>query len=299
MRLLLKSLLTFFFAITTIFFALRLTPGDPVERLLGPEAKVEEIERVRSDFGLDQSLPKQYVEFTKGIITFDLGKSYVKRKPVVTLIQEHLSPTLVLAILSIILATPIGVLIGVISAVNKSRLPDTSIRIVTLTLLSFPIFSLAPMLVLVFSIWLGIFPVSQWLSYKHMVIPVITLVLPLSSVIVRVMRNKYLEEESQLWVLVLNAKGLSNTSIIYRLVKICMPTILNVVAIQLSVVLAGTVITETIFDIPGLGSLLFEAINNRDYPLVQGVIGYSTVIYMLVYVVVDYLNEKLDPRISR
>lgn len=298
MKLFLKSLLTLFFAITTIFFALRLTPGDPVERLLGPEAKVEEVEKVRADFGLDKSIPAQYIDFAEGILTFDLGKSYVKKKPVVNLIQEHLSPTLVLALISIILATPIGVIVGVVAAVKKSKLPDTSIRVLTLTLLSFPIFSLAPMLVLVFSIWLGIFPVSQWLSYKHMVIPVVTLVLPLSSVIVRVMRNKYLEEESQLWVLVLNAKGLSSRAVIYRLIKICMPTILNVVAIQLSVVLAGTVITETIFDIPGLGSLLFEAINNRDYPLVQGVIAYSTVIYMLVYVMVDYVNEKLDPRIA-
>lgn len=298
MKLILKSLMTLFFAITTIFFALRLTPGDPVERLLGPEAQVEEIQKYRAELGLDKSLVAQYIDFAQGIISFDLGKSFFKKKEVVKLIQEHLSPTVLLALVSIILAAPLGVLIGVVSAVFKSRIPDTTIRLVSLTLLSFPIFSLAPMLVLVFSIWLGIFPVSQWLSVKHMIIPVVTLVLPLSSVIVRVMRNKYLEEESQLWVLVLNAKGLSNMAVITRLVKICMPTILNVVAIQLSVVLAGTVITETIFDIPGLGSLLFEAINNRDYPLVQGIIAYSTVIYMLVYVIVDYLNEKLDPRIG-
>ncbi|POB12437.1 MULTISPECIES: ABC transporter permease [Pseudomonadati] len=298
MKLFLKSFLTLFFAITTIFFALRLTPGDPVERLLGPEAKVEEIQKYRAELGLDKGLVEQYVDFAKGIITLDLGKSFFKKDPVVKLIKDNLPPTVILALVSILISTPIGIGIGVISAIKKSQLPDTAIRVVTLTLLSFPIFSLAPLLVLVFSIKLGIFPVSQWTSIKHMIIPVTTLVLPLSSVIVRVMRNKYLEEESQLWVLVLNAKGLSNSAIVYRLVKICMPTILNVVAIQLSVVLAGTVITETIFDIPGLGSLLFEAINNRDYPLVQGIIAYSTVIYMLVYVLVDYLNEKIDPRIG-
>ncbi|MFG1484175.1 ABC transporter permease [Halobacteriovorax sp. HFRX-2_2] len=298
MKLFLKSFFTLFFAITTIFFALRLTPGDPVERLLGPEAKVEEIQKYRAELGLDKGLVEQYVDFAKGIITLDLGKSFFKKESVVTLIKQNLPPTLVLALISILISTPIGIGIGVISAIKKSQLPDTAIRVITLTLLSFPIFSLAPLLVLVFSIKLGIFPVSQWESFMHMVIPVTTLVLPLSSVIVRVMRNKYLEEESQLWVLVLNAKGLSNSAIVYRLVKICMPTILNVVAIQLSVVLAGTVITETIFDIPGLGSLLFEAINNRDYPLVQGIIAYSTVIYMLVYVLVDYLNEKIDPRIG-
>lgn len=299
MKLILKSFLTLFFAITTIFFALRLTPGDPVERLLGPEAKVEEIQKYRSELGLDKSIVDQYYDFAKGIVSFDLGNSFFKKDSVVNLIQANLAPTVVLALISILLSAPIGIFIGVISAVKKSQLPDTLIRLISLTFLSFPIFSLAPLLVLIFSIWLGIFPVSQWLSLKHMVIPIVTLVLPLSSVIIRVMRNKYLEEESQLWVLVLNAKGLSNFAIIYRLIKICLPTILNVVAIQLSVVLAGTVITETIFDIPGLGSLLFEAINNRDYPLVQGIIAYSTVIYMLVYVIVDYANEKLDPRIGQ
>ena len=299
MKLFLKSLLTLFFAITTIFFALRLTPGDPVERLLGPEAKVEEINKYRAELGLDKGLVEQYIDFSKGLLSFDLGNSFFKKDSVVSLIQKNLAPTVILALISILISAPLGVFIGVVSAIKKSKLPDTTIRIITLTLLSFPIFSLAPMLVLVFSIWLGIFPVSQWLSIKHMIIPVTTLVLPLSSVIVRVMRNKYLEEESQLWVLVLNAKGLSSYQVIYRLVKICMPTILNVVAIQLSVVLAGTVITETIFDIPGLGSLLFEAINNRDYPLVQGIIAYSTVIYMLVYVFVDYLNERIDPRIGQ
>lgn len=131
-----------------------------------------------------------------------------------------------------------------------------------------------------------------------MVLPVVTLVLPLSSVVTRVMRNKFLEENNQLWVLVLHAKGMHVKDILLRTVKICMPTILNVVAIQLSVVLAGTMITETIFDIPGVGSLLFEAIGNRDYPIVQGVIAYSTVIYMLIYFFVDYLNSKLDPRIA-
>lgn len=298
MRFLGKSLITLIFAISTIFFALRLTPGDPVERLLGPEAKVEEVNKYRTQLGLDQSLVRQYGNFLKGVFAFDLGKSFFKKKDVVELLSKRMKPTMTLALLSILLSTPIGVFIGVVSALRKSKLTDSAIRMATLGLLSFPIFSLAPLLVLVFAVKLGLFPVSEWSSWKHMVLPVITLVLPLSSVVTRVMRNKFLEENNQLWVLVLHAKGMFKKDIVLRTVKICMPTILNVVAIQLSVVLAGTMITETIFDIPGVGSLLFEAIGNRDYPIVQGVIAYSTVIYMLIYFFVDFLNEKLDPRIA-
>ena len=298
MRFLGKSLITLIFAISTIFFALRLTPGDPVERLLGPEAKIEEVNKYRTQLGLDQSLVRQYGNFLKGVFAFDLGKSFFKKKDVVELLSKRMKPTMTLALLSILLSTPIGVFIGVVSALRKSKLTDSTIRMATLGLLSFPIFSLAPLLVLVFAVKLGLFPVSEWSSWKHMVLPVVTLVLPLSSVVTRVMRNKFLEENNQLWVLVLHAKGMFKKDIVLRTVKICMPTILNVVAIQLSVVLAGTMITETIFDIPGVGSLLFEAIGNRDYPIVQGVIAYSTVIYMLIYFFVDFLNEKLDPRIA-
>jgi len=298
MKFLGKSFITLIFAISTIFFALRMTPGDPVERLLGPEAKVEEVNKYRSQLGLDQSLLNQYVNFIKGVAVFDLGKSFFKKKDVVELLSVRMQPTMTLAMLSIILSAPIGIFIGVLSALRKSTLTDGIIRVGTLTLLSFPIFSLAPLLVLVFAVKVGILPVSEWSSWKHMVLPVVTLVLPLSSVVARVMRNKFLEENNQLWVLVLHAKGMKVKDIIYRTIKICLPTILNVVAIQLSVVLAGTMITETIFDIPGVGSLLFEAIGNRDYPIVQGVIAYSTVIYMLIYFVVDYMNSKLDPRIA-
>ena len=129
-----------------------------------------------------------------------------------------------------------------------------------------------------------------------MILPVVTLVIPLGAIVMRVTRNKYLEEASSQWVMVTRSKGLSDVSILLRVLKVCLPTILNVVSIQLSVVIAGTMITETIFDIPGMGSLLFDGIQNRDYPIVQGVIVYSTIMYMVIYFLIDFINEKLDPR---
>jgi peptide/nickel transport system permease protein len=113
------------------------------------------------------------------------------------------------------------------------------------------------------------------------------------------MRNRLLEEKSQMWTTVLAAKGMNDLSIFSRLIKVSLPTVLTVVGIQMSVVLAGTMITEIIFDIPGIGSLLFESIQNRDYPLVQGIIAYSTIVYMVVYFFIDFANEKIDPRIGR
>lgn len=292
------SAFTIYIALTAIFFVLRLTPGDPVERILGPEASEVEIERVREQLGLDLSMMDQYIAFLKGLPTGDMGKSLFKNQDVFELLMFHLPPTIILALLSVSLAFFIGTSLGIYAGTQHHKRFDSLARIGSLLALSFPIFSLAPLLVLLFAIKLQVLPVSEWGDFKHVILPVLALVIPLSSVLMRVARNKYLEECRAPWVQVLSAKGMSVFSIQLRLTKVCLPTILNVVAIQLSVVLAGTMITETIFDIPGMGLLLFEGIQNRDYPVVQGVIAYSTVIYMLIYFIVDLINSKIDPRIE-
>ncbi len=287
-----------FLAVSAIFIILRATPGDPVEKILGPEAKEEEIVKYREQLGLNESLGDQYKNYLVGIVSGEMGKSLFKKKDVTVLIKKHMKPTIVLAFVSISFATILGTVFGIYAGFKKSGLFDNTSRIISLVALSFPIFSLAPILVYIFAIKFNVLPVSEWGSFAQGILPVLTLVIPLSAVIMRVARNKLLEESGAPWVQVLRSKGMSDLSILRRLSKVCMPTILNVVAIQLSVVLAGTMITETIFDIPGMGLLLFEGIQNRDYPVVQGVIIYSTVIYMGVYFIVDFVNEKIDPRIS-
>jgi len=298
LRKFLYSLFTMFLAVSAIFVILRATPGDPVEKILGPEAKQEEIVKYRKQLGLDKSLPVQYKNYLLGIVSGEMGKSLFKKKDVTVLIKKHMSPTIILAFLSVGFATILGTFFGIYAGFKKSGMFDNASRIVSLVALSFPIFSLAPILVYIFAIKFNLLPVSEWGSFSQGVLPVITLVIPLSAVIMRVARNKLLEESGAPWVQVLKSKGMNDLEILQRLTKVCMPTILNVVAIQLSVVLAGTMITETIFDIPGMGLLLFEGIQNRDYPVVQGVIIYSTVIYMGVYFIVDFINVKIDPRIT-
>lgn len=290
---------TIFIALTAIFFVIRLSPGDPVETILGERAKHEEIVKLKSQLGLDKSLGEQYSHFLKGLARGDMGKSLFGAKDIKALLKERMKPTMMLAALSVTLAACLGMFLGMMAGVNRNKGFDKFSRFLSLFALSFPIFSLAPLLVYIFSIKLNLFPVSEWGDLRHVFLPILTLVIPLSAVIMRVTRNKYLEEANSQWVLVTRSKGLSEAAILFRILKICLPTILNVVAIQLSVVIAGTMITETIFDIPGMGSLLFDGIQNRDYPIVQGVIIYSTVTYMMIYFALDYINEKIDPRTAQ
>lgn len=287
---------TIFVALTAIFFVIRLSPGDPVETVLGQKATQEEIVKLQTQLGLNLPLSSQYKVFLKGLIKGDMGKTIFGAKDVKVLLRERMKPTITLAAISVSLSAIIGMFLGVLAGYKKNKGFDKFSRIISLFALSFPIFSLAPLLVLLFSIKLNLFPVSEWGQLKHLFLPILALVIPLSSVIMRVTRNKFLEEVNSQWVMVTKSKGLGEVAILLRILKVCLPTILNVVAIQLSVVITGTMITETIFDIPGMGSLLFDGIQNRDYPIVQGVIVYSTITYMMIYFFIDYLNEKIDPR---
>lgn len=294
----LYAALTIFVALTAIFFVIRLSPGDPVETVLGQKATQEEIIKLQTQLGLNLPLHSQYIVFLKGMAKGDLGKTIFGAKDVKGLLKERMGPTVTLAAVSVSLSAVIGMFLGILAGYKKNKGFDNFSRIISLFALSFPIFSLAPLLVLFFSIKLNLFPVSEWGELKHLFLPILALVIPLSSVIMRVTRNKFLEEVTSQWVMVTKSKGLGEVAILLRILKVCLPTILNVVAIQLSVVITGTMITETIFDIPGMGSLLFDGIQNRDYPIVQGVIIYSTVTYMLIYFLIDYINEKIDPRIQ-
>ena len=284
------ALFTIFVALTTIFFVIRLSPGDPIETVLGQRATGDQVLKLKIQLGLDLPIHSQYQIYLKGLLKGDMGKTIFGAKDVRVLLKERMKPTIILAALSVTLSAILGMSLGIFAGARKNKSFDKFSRFISLLALSFPIFSLAPLLVLFFSIKLNMFPVSEWGTLRHLFLPILTLVIPLSSVIMRVTRNKFLEEVHAQWVMVTRAKGLSEFVILLHLLKICLPTILNVVAIQLSVVIAGTMITETIFDIPGMGSLLFEGIQNRDYPLVQGVIVYSTVTYMLIYFLIDFMR---------
>ena len=296
-RKLLWMALTLFLAVTAIFLVIRLSPGDPVEKILGANATEVDIANYREQLGLNKSFVTQYVDMLSGLLRGDLGLSLFKKKSVIELIKIHFPATITLSLVTIFFSSIIGIFWGAVTGFNQYSLMDRMVRFFSLIGLSLPIFSLAPILVYFFSIYLGWLPVSEWGEIKHIILPALTLVVPLSTIIIRVTRSKFLDESNELWVTVLRAKGLSQVDVLLRILKVCLPTVLNVIAIQLSVVLAGTMVTETIFDIPGMGLLLFESIQNRDYPVVQGVVVYSTIIYVVVYFLIDYVNEVIDSRI--
>ncbi len=281
-----------------VFLFLRLAPGDPVERILGPLATEVEKEALREELNLNGSLFQQAKNYYLNLLQMDLGFSIVSRIPVGKLIRKHLRPTLIIGIIAVSISFFIGAPLGAFAAWKKDQLVDPLFRVFSLSLLAFPIFSLGPILVLLFSINWQLLPVSGLLSPWHYVLPTLTLATPLSAIISRVSRNRFLEEKNSPWVQVLMAKGMSPFQIFYRLYRVIVPSVLNVIAIQLSVVLGGTIITEAIFDIPGLGMLLFEGIQNRDYPVVQGLILYLLIIYVSVFSAIKFINQKIDPRLS-
>lgn len=291
-------LFTIFISLSAIFFLIRFSPGDPVERILGPNAKQEDIIKYREQLKLDRPLSEQYKSYFLDIFKGDMGTSLFSKRKVTELLFEHFPPTFIISTFAISISLILGIILGVIAGYFQSTFIDHLARALSITSLAFPIFSLGPVLVLLFSIKLRFFPVSEWGSLSHAILPILALIIPLTAILSKMMRNKYLEEMRFPWVDFLRAKGMDDMGIQFRLVKICLPTILNIMGIQLSVVLAGTMVTETIFDIPGMGTLLFESIQNRDYPVVQGVIIYSTLVYMTIYFLVDLINEKIDPRIS-
>jgi peptide/nickel transport system permease protein len=289
-------LFTLFFSLSLIFFMVRAAPGDPVSRILGPNAKGSELKRYSQQLGLHRPLLKQYVLFLKGVFQADLGYSFFSKKKVTGLLVTYLPPTLILSILAVLFSSTWGILSGVLFAIYQSKMIDHVGRIIAIFSLSFPIFSLAPVLIFIFAIKLKVLPVSEWGGLKHLVLPVLSLVIPLSAILAKVTRNSFLEESKVPWVEYLKAKGMAHRGIYLRILKVCMPTILNIIGIQFAVVLTGTMITEMIFDIPGVGTLLFESIQNRDYPVIQGIVAYCTIVYMVIYFFVDYLNTKIDPR---
>jgi peptide/nickel transport system permease protein len=285
-------------SLTLVFICVRLAPGDPVENILGPLATSEEIVSLRNKLGLDQTIWTQYRLYLKSFFQGDLGNSVYSGKPVFELIKSHLAPTLIISFFAILFSSIIGSFLGVISAIKKHTFSDKLIRYLSLLGISFPIFSLGPILILIFSIQFNLLPVSEWGHWTNAILPILTLTIPLSTILIRVARNRFLEEQNELWVLVLHSKGMPLASVHSRVFYSILTSLLTVLSLQLTVVLSGTIITETIFDIPGIGKLLFEGLQNRDYPLVQGVIVYTTLVYLGVQFLTDFLSSKIDPRIN-
>ena len=283
---------------TITFFLLHFVPGDPIDIMLGDQASAFDKESMRKEMGLDRPIMEQYGSFMLGVATFDLGTSLHQRKPVAQLIGERFWATFELTIAAFILTILIGVPLGILAAVYKGSWVDTSALTVGLLGMSIPNFWLGPVLIYIFAMQLDLLPVSERGSLAHLVLPALSLATALASIVVRMTRSSMLEVINEDYVRTARAKGLTDRAVYakHAFRNALMPVVTNL-GLQLGALLTGAVITETIFDWPGLGTLLLEAINTRDYPLVQGCLLFVASVYVFVNLLTDIVYGIVNPRV--
>jgi peptide/nickel transport system permease protein len=283
---------------TLVFLLIHLVPGDPVQAMLGENASPEDVADLRARLGMDRPLYVQYASFMKGAATGDLGTSLRTRQPVAALIAERLPATFELAAAAMLAAVVIALPLGIVAAVRSGTAVDHVATTLALIGISIPNFWLGPLLAIIFSVSLGWLPVSGRGTPAHLVLPAITLGAPLAAMLARMTRASVIEELGEPYVLAARARGASRTrAVLKHALRNSLIPIVTVVGLQVGAVLTGAVITETIFAWPGIGRLLIQSINARDYPAVQGCILLIAVTYVFVNVLVDVAYGFLDPRI--
>lgn len=285
------------FGILTItFFLLPLVPGDPVDLMLGEQASTQDKQALAHDLELDRPLAQRYVRYLAKTAKADLGTSFTSHKPVSAAIAERFPATAELAITAMLIALLAGIPLGVLAATNVKA--DHVVRLMSLTGTSVPSFWIGPLLVYIFALKLDILPVSERGGVDHLVLPAITLAIGLTAVLAQVTRAAMLEVLGEDFVTTARAKGASTKRIYFRhaLANALMPVI-TVSALQFGAVLTGTIIVETIFDWPGLGTLLFQAIQQRDYPTVQGTVLVIALTYAAVNIAADLAYARANPKV--
>ena len=285
---------------TLVFSLIHLIPGDPVEMMLGEGAQRSEVEELRSHLGLDRPLGEQFVTYLAGLVRGDLGRSLHFGEPVTSLLARHYPATLELALFSMLVALLISLPLGVLAALNRGGGIDHASRFLALLGVSMPNFWLGPMLILVFSIHLDMFPVSGRTGPASVVLPAITLGTALAGLLTRMVRSSLVDELGQPYLITARAKGLSRGRVVVRhALKNALIPVVTIVGLQFGALLTGAIITETIFSWPGLGRLIIQAIRLRDYPLVQGGVLVIALTYVLLNLITDLVYGFLDPRVRQ
>lgn len=292
------AIIVVFGVVTLVFFLIHLVPGDPAEFMLGEYARPADLAGMRVSMGLDKPLLVQYLLYMKSVLVLDFGDSFLYQKPVTEIISVKLPASAELAIASLIVAVLIAVPLGVVAAVKKDTWIDRGAMAFSLLGVSIPNFWLGPLLILMFSLGMGWFPVSGREGWSSLVLPAITLGTALAAILSRMIRSSLLEVLNEDYIRTAHAKGLSRFQVIIKhgLRNALLPVI-TIVGIQLGALLGGAVITETVFAWPGIGKLTVDAIMSRDYPMVQACILFISLFYVMVNIVTDLIYVWIDPRI--
>ena len=284
--------------LTLVFLMIHIVPGDPVEQMLGEGAAPGAAAQLRHSLGLDQPLGLQYGHYLLGLFRGDLGQSFKFQAPVRQIIFERYPATLQLAFLALLVCAAIAIPAGVLAAYRRGRTPDRLIGVFTLFGLAIPNFALGPLLILLFSIEIGLLPVSGRNGLSSYVLPAATLGAALAAILTRMVRGAMLEELSADYIRTARAKGLSTTAVLFRHgLRNALIPIITILGLQFGTLLAGTIVTETIFSWPGIGRLTVQAISARDYPLLQGCILVISLSYVLVNLLTDAIYSVVDPRV--
>jgi peptide/nickel transport system permease protein len=284
---------------TLVFFFIHLIPGDPVELMLGESAESADKEALREELGLNKPILQQYFQFLKGLFQGDLGRSLSTRKPVLQSILAKYPATLELTFAALCVAITIAIPLGVIAATRQYSWIDNSSMFMALFGVSMPNFWLGPMLIILFSINLGWLPISGRGGLSHLVLPAITLGMAMAAILTRMTRSSVLEIIHEDYIRTARAKGLRESLVIFKhALRNALIPVITLIGLQFGTLLSGAVITETIFAWPGVGRLTIDAINKRDYPLIQGCVLMIALSYVLVNLLTDLFYSVIDPRIK-
>jgi peptide/nickel transport system permease protein len=301
---LLLTLPVVWLVVSLVFLLIHMVPGDPIQMMLGEGATPADIGALRHQYQLDLPLPVQYAHYWRGVVQGDLGNSIRMKDTVAHLIAQRYPYTMALTLTALALALLLALPAGVWAAVRRGRWEDQALSVVSLFGLSVPGVALGPVLILVFSIGLGWLPVSganaggtASIDWRYLVLPTVAMGASLAAILTRMVRTAMLEELGQDYIRTARAKGLSETAVVWRhaLPNALVP-IVTVVGLQFGALLAGAIVTETIFSWPGLGRLTVSAISNRDYALVQGCLLSIGLTYVLVNFLTDLVYHVVNPR---
>ena len=284
--------------LTLVFLMIHIVPGDPVEQMLGEGANLSQIAELRHALGLDQPLLRQYGHYLGQMVRGDLGHSFKFQAPVRQVIFERYPATLELAFLALLVCAALAIPAGVWAAYRRGSNADRAVGVFSLLGLAVPNFALGPLLIVLFSIQLGWLPVSGRGGVLNYILPAATLGAALAAILTRMVRGAMLEELSSDYVRTARAKGLPTSVVLVRhALRNALIPIITILGLQFGTLLAGTIVTETIFSWPGIGRLTVQAISSRDYPLLQGCILVIALSYVLVNLLTDVLYALIDPRV--
>lgn len=284
--------------VTFLFILIRLIPGDPARVLAGLMASEEDVELIREQLGLNKPLYVQYFTYMANLFTFNLGVSARTDSPVLYEVMARLPNTLALALSSTALAVALGVPLGVFAASRKSSRLDTLVSTFSIVGISLPTYWLGLIMITIFAVELHLLPAGGYGTPAHFILPTVTIALFLTAFIVKITKASVIDSMEKEYVVTARSKGLTERVILYKhVLRNALIPVITIIGLQFGSLLGGAVITETIYAWPGLGRLIIDAINNRDYPMVQGSIFIFALLYALVNLITDLIYTIVDPRV--